>query len=103
MLDDDELAFDERLDRAVESEAQERHGAAIGDRREDVLVVEPDGLLRSEQSGRVQVAVVLVADRAVQRLAERPPPSGLEHEQTTVLPRIADRPGIRDRGETATR
>src|SRR4030095_14166842 len=62
------------------------------------LVVEPDGLLRPEESGRVQVAVVLVPDRPVERFAEPPPRAVLEDEQAAVLPGVPDRAWIRDRG-----
>ena len=66
------VPLDEPLDRAVEPEPVGNAAPAVGDRRDDVLVVEPDQRHGRQRTEVEQVAEDDEEERAVELLAEAP-------------------------------
>src|SRR5919206_464766 len=81
----DDVPGDEALDRAVEPEAVEVNAPAVGDRRHDAVVVEPDDA-RLTRGGAVEIAGREERDRAVEVAAEPAQSIALGDVEVVVRP-----------------
>src|SRR5439155_12001835 len=81
----DDVAVDEPLDRAVETEAVEVTAPVVADRRHEPLVVEPEHA-RLAGGGAVEVAAREERDRAVEVGTEPAQPRTLDDVEVVVRP-----------------